>query len=669
MSAHFYRAFEDRYRGTRALIKERQQVYVPFIASFNHLYPDAPALDLGCGRGEWLEVLLENGFAAKGVDLDDGMLAACHALGLPAQEGDALAALQALPDGSQALVSGFHIAEHIPFEMLQKLVQEALRVLMPAGLLILETPNAENLVVGSNNFYLDPTHERPIPHLLLSFLTEHLGFARSKLLRLQEDPRLADSEDIRLMDVLSGPSPDYAIVAQKSAPDEVLVLFDPFFEREYGVALEHIAQRYDDNLRAEFGSLVERIDGASQRQALLDNELQAIHARTDELLHRANQAEAQFEYVRGEAQQATELSARTQAGLASLELRTTQMETTFAQQLSEQMANMGLHIQRMVADAEKTEFALRDATSRAVHAEAKIAATESLNESLQQQLQQSTSELLVLHKAQQRLEFQLEQTEARCADLERQLVGVEGRAKILEAEQGSAVADLIGMQSQIEYLETHPLHLSSRIEALAAQLLSVEGEKDILAAEVKSLRGQAQAQASALQQTEQQLNASLSNAHHWFLRANEYEAARDALLNSTSWKLTAPVRGVKTGLAGVVRSPWRMVGKAKSGAKAAVYPLLIRAMRKTLRSPGLKRRAAGFLRHYPGLYLRLVAIAQRANLTGAPVGQPTVVVPPPYNPNSFIQGTEPDISDLSLTAQAYYQTLKNAIQTQHKGPR
>jgi len=253
MNIPFYRAFEDRYRGSRELIQERQQVYVPFLEPLIELYPQSSALDLGCGRGEWLEILAEKGFAPLGVDLDTGMLEACHALGLPVEKGDALQKLKNLPDESQAVVSGFHIAEHIPFYDLKVLIAEALRVLKPAGLLILETPNTENLVVGTQTFYLDPTHEQPIPHLLLSFLTEYSGFGRSKLLRLQESTALAGGGSVDLVSVLHGVSPDYAIVAQKQAGLELVETFDVVFAKDYGLSLVTLAERYDAQLsqRAE----------------------------------------------------------------------------------------------------------------------------------------------------------------------------------------------------------------------------------------------------------------------------------------------------------------------------------------------------------------------------------------------------------------------------------
>lgn len=248
----FYRAFEDRHRGSRALIKSRVKVYLPFLYPLKELYPDSPILDLGCGRGEWLELLREEGFTAHGVDQDAGMLSACTALGLSVEQGDALAALLKLPRASQIVVSGFHIAEHVPFPMLQEMVKEALRVLKPAGLLILETPNAENLVVGSSSFYLDPTHQRPLPPLLLSFLTEYTGFLRNKIVRLQESPGLAAGETpVSLLQVLAGVSPDYAVVAQKEATAKKLKSFDAPFDRQYGLTLEDLAMRYDASLRAE----------------------------------------------------------------------------------------------------------------------------------------------------------------------------------------------------------------------------------------------------------------------------------------------------------------------------------------------------------------------------------------------------------------------------------
>jgi SAM-dependent methyltransferase len=245
INANFYRAFEERHRGTRELIKSRLRVYLPFIEPLRGFCGADNAVDLGCGRGEWLELLQEAGFDAQGVDLDDGMLAACRARKLKVQAGDAVTFLKGLSEASQAVVSGFHLAEHIPFADLQVLVAEALRVLMPGGLLILETPNPENIVVGTTKFYLDPTHQRPIPPQLLSFLPEYYGFKRVKTLRLQESVGLLSSKVPTLPDVLYGVSPDCAVVAQKGAAPERMKLFDAAFEKNYGLSLDTLSQLYE----------------------------------------------------------------------------------------------------------------------------------------------------------------------------------------------------------------------------------------------------------------------------------------------------------------------------------------------------------------------------------------------------------------------------------------
>ena len=241
----FYRAFEDRFRGSRETIKSRLKVYLPFIEPLKKIHEPCNAIDLGCGRGEWLELLTETGMAAYGVDLDDGMLAACRERGFSVENAEAISYLKSLPDESQSIVSGFHIIEHIPFPSLQIMVQEALRVLRPAGLLMLETPNTENITVGISSFYLDPTHIHPIPSQLLAFLPEYYGFHRHKILRLQEPLTPDPDNHTTLFDVLYGVSMDYSVVAQKRATEDQLQIFDLAFSRDYGISLEKYVSDYD----------------------------------------------------------------------------------------------------------------------------------------------------------------------------------------------------------------------------------------------------------------------------------------------------------------------------------------------------------------------------------------------------------------------------------------
>ena len=259
MSDGFYRAFEDKYRGSRELILSRLKSYLPFTAPLKRLYPTGEIIDLGCGRGEWLELMQEEGFRPLGVDLDEGMLRDCSEQGLIVQHADAIQYLSKLTDNSQVVVSAFHVVEHISFDQLRTLVSEALRALKPGGLLIMETPNPENITVATKNFYLDPTHQKPIPSELLSFVSEYAGFERVKVIGLQESSELASNFSPTLNDVISGASPDYAVIAQKTAENEVLEQFDTVFFKNYGLELHTLAERYDVSIETKLESAIRKV--------------------------------------------------------------------------------------------------------------------------------------------------------------------------------------------------------------------------------------------------------------------------------------------------------------------------------------------------------------------------------------------------------------------------
>lgn len=257
MSDQFYRAFEEKFRGPRGLIQQRLEVYLPFVQPVCAAYPEALVLDLGCGRGEWLELLQKNGIAAMGVDLDTGMLAACQQINLKVQCQDALESLKQLQDGSASVVSAFHLVEHLPFDRVKDLVAECHRVLKPGGLLIMETPNPENFMVATHNFYLDPTHLRPIPPDLLAFVPEYLGYESVKILRLQETAGVKTHPNLSMLDVLTGASPDYAVVAQKAGHTALKQNLQALFDQAFGISGYALLER--QRLQAnDFGFKLEK---------------------------------------------------------------------------------------------------------------------------------------------------------------------------------------------------------------------------------------------------------------------------------------------------------------------------------------------------------------------------------------------------------------------------
>jgi O-antigen chain-terminating methyltransferase len=275
----FYRDFEAAFRGSRAEILQRLEVYLDFLRPLAEVSAGCKALDLGCGRGEWLEIAGSADFDAHGVDLDAGMLEDCFARGLSAEQGDAIAVLKAHAPNSHAVISGFHIAEHLPFSVLQELIAEALRVLEPGGLLILETPNPENIRVGAMNFHMDPTHNKPLPPGLLSFLPRHYGFDRVQILRLQEAAALRKASRAALVDVFQGVSPDYAVVAQKHAEPEIMRRFDQAFSKDRGLTFETLSERFEAGMtsKADFMALQAQVE---QIRAELEARLHDIQTST-----------------------------------------------------------------------------------------------------------------------------------------------------------------------------------------------------------------------------------------------------------------------------------------------------------------------------------------------------------------------------------------------------
>ncbi len=251
--ADFYQKLMEHFRGPTEKIKSQLEIYLPFIQELKRFYPQSLLLDLGCGRGEWLELLREHGVHAYGVDSNEQFISMAKQRGLDVLCADGLAHLKQLPDQSASVLSAFHLVEHLTFTELHVLVREAHRILVPGGILIMETPNSENILVGSSLFYLDPTHHRPIPPELLAFLPQYWGFSRIKIMRLQEKSELRQKERLTLMDVFSGVSPDYGVIAQKNAVSMIMEAMQPLFAQQYGMSLEELADIYHRQIEDKLG--------------------------------------------------------------------------------------------------------------------------------------------------------------------------------------------------------------------------------------------------------------------------------------------------------------------------------------------------------------------------------------------------------------------------------
>ena len=206
-----YSRFAERFRGSEDYVKSGQRFYLPYFASCKEV------LDIGCGRGEFLDLMREAGVAARGIDLSAESVNVCRQRGLDAEVADLFTYLDALADGSLDGIFSAQVVEHLPANRLPEMIRLAAQKLARGGVLAIETPNPQCLAIFATHFYLDPTHVRPIPHALLSFYMEENGIGHIQVHPLspavESMPALASLPN-EFRDAFFG-GLDYAIIGRK----------------------------------------------------------------------------------------------------------------------------------------------------------------------------------------------------------------------------------------------------------------------------------------------------------------------------------------------------------------------------------------------------------------------------------------------------------------------
>lgn len=179
----FYHEFEERFRGSRDEIRERLQIYIPYIKEHLPDWSKGRFIDVGSGRGEWLDILKENGASDYiGVDLNDRQNEVAGSFGHRTVCEDCVQYLSRQPDGSVDLITGFQIIEHLCMSDLMELFRQSRRVLKKGGMILFETPNPASLTVGADTFYKDPTHKRPLNSAMTAFCAEWYGFKEVRII-------------------------------------------------------------------------------------------------------------------------------------------------------------------------------------------------------------------------------------------------------------------------------------------------------------------------------------------------------------------------------------------------------------------------------------------------------------------------------------------------------
>jgi 2-polyprenyl-3-methyl-5-hydroxy-6-metoxy-1,4-benzoquinol methylase len=167
-----YTRFAERFRGSEDYVRGTQEFYVPFFEGVGRV------LDIGCGRGEFLEVMRDHGVSARGIELSPESVSYCRSKGLEVEQADLFRYLSDLPEATEDAIFSAQVVEHLDPALLPEMIRLCASRLRKGGLLAIETPNPECLAIFASHFYLDPTHARPVPHPLLAFYMEEAGLGK-----------------------------------------------------------------------------------------------------------------------------------------------------------------------------------------------------------------------------------------------------------------------------------------------------------------------------------------------------------------------------------------------------------------------------------------------------------------------------------------------------------
>ena len=164
-----YFLFEENFRGSREDIKHRQAAFLPYFEKCFRV------LDIGCGRGEFLEILRDHNIGGIGVDLDADMVEYCRTRRLEVTQGDAITYLESLDDKSLDGIFIDQVVEHLDPAYLFRLLTLCYQKLKFGYYLVIETVNPLSFV-SFVNFFIDLTHKRPIHPETLQFLMKSAEF-------------------------------------------------------------------------------------------------------------------------------------------------------------------------------------------------------------------------------------------------------------------------------------------------------------------------------------------------------------------------------------------------------------------------------------------------------------------------------------------------------------
>ena len=264
IQSNYYLRFENNFRGKRKDIINRLRYLDPLIDLLCKNTKENRLLDVGCGRGEWLQKVQIRIPDSTGIEFDLDMINLCRDYNLNIIQGEALTTLSGLKNNSVSIITIFHMIEHLKNIDLFNLLEQCYRVLSDDGVLIMETPSIDSLLVSTKQFYIDPTHINHIHPDGLSFFLQNIGFNRSEFYYINGGP-LSSTNSLKITRILNGVAQDLLFVDSKGQKISDLIFKDN--------------KKWEDNLGQASTTLEAAIDFDLEHERLWKENYNLLHAK------------------------------------------------------------------------------------------------------------------------------------------------------------------------------------------------------------------------------------------------------------------------------------------------------------------------------------------------------------------------------------------------------
>ena len=289
MTSNFYLAFENEFRGDTESILSQFSKYDFLIDLIIKDIENPKFIDIGSGRGEWIQKWSNKVEDCFGIENDQEMISLCREKGLNIIDGDAIDILPTLSTNSVSILTMFHMIEHINYKQCRKILSECYRVLSEDGIFIIETPSIDNLIVSTNTFYLDHTHISHINPEALKFSMKSIGFDKVSDFYINGGP-MKDDKHSKITRILNGVAQDLLIVATKNVSKSKLIFHEDIdWQEKLNQAPKTMQACVDFDLRNEKILLdLKNVNSYSKTEIIylknsLKNQLKAFDALSNEV--------------------------------------------------------------------------------------------------------------------------------------------------------------------------------------------------------------------------------------------------------------------------------------------------------------------------------------------------------------------------------------------------